>query len=78
MFLQLLGKNPESVKVVILGAGAAGTACAKIIKQLKVNSIIAGDRKGSIIKNVTTSMSLSNGLPSWRAERKFERSHCRI
>ena len=49
--LKLLGKKPESIKVVILGAGAAGTACAKMIKQLKVGNIIACDRKGAIHKN---------------------------
>jgi malate dehydrogenase (oxaloacetate-decarboxylating) len=48
--LKLLGKNPESIKVVILGAGAAGTACAKMIKQLKVDNIIVCDRKGAIHK----------------------------
>jgi malate dehydrogenase (oxaloacetate-decarboxylating) len=45
-----LGKKPESIKVVVLGAGAAGTACAKMIKQLKVDNIIACDRKGAIHK----------------------------
>ncbi len=49
--LKLLGKKPESIKVVILGAGAAGTACAKMIKQLKVENIVACDRKGAIHKS---------------------------
>ena len=49
--LKCLGKKPESIKVVVLGAGAAGTACAKMIKQLKVGNIIACDRKGAIHKN---------------------------
>jgi malate dehydrogenase (oxaloacetate-decarboxylating) len=49
--LKLLDKKPESIKVVILGAGAAGTACAKMIKQLKVDNIIACDRKGAIHKS---------------------------
>ena len=29
--LKLLGKKPEDIKVVVLGAGAAGTACTKMI-----------------------------------------------
>lgn len=49
--LKLLDKKPESIKVVILGAGAAGTACAKMIKHLKVDNIIACDRKGAIHKS---------------------------
>ena len=49
--LKLLGKKPEAIKVVILGAGAAGTACAKMIKQLKAVNIIVCDRKGAIHKS---------------------------
>ncbi len=49
--LKLLDKKPESIKVVILGAGAAGTACAKMIKQLKVDNIVACDRNGAINKS---------------------------
>ena len=36
--------------MVILGAGAAGTACAKMIAQLGVVNIIACDRQGAIHK----------------------------
>ena len=39
--LKLLGKKPEEIKVVVLGAGAAGTACTKMIQQLKVENINA-------------------------------------
>ena len=46
--MKLLNKKPEDLKVVVLGAGAAGTACTKMIKQLKVGNIIACDRKGAI------------------------------
>ena len=49
--LKLLGKKPEDIKVVVLGAGAAGTACTKMIKQLKMDNIIACDRKGAIHKS---------------------------
>jgi malate dehydrogenase (oxaloacetate-decarboxylating) len=49
--LKLLKKKPEDIKVVVLGAGAAGTACTKMIKQLKVDNIIACDRKGAIHKS---------------------------
>jgi malate dehydrogenase (oxaloacetate-decarboxylating) len=49
--LKLLNKKPENIKVVVLGAGAAGTACTKMIKQLGVDNIIACDRKGAIHKS---------------------------
>ena len=49
--LKLLGKKPEDIKVVVLGAGAAGTACTKMIKQLNVGNIITCDRKGAINKS---------------------------
>ena len=49
--LKLLNKKPEDIKVVILGAGAAGTACTKMIQKLNVSNIIACDRKGAIHSN---------------------------
>ena len=48
---KLLGKSHQNVKVVVLGAGAAGTACTKMIKQLQINNIIVCDRKGAINKS---------------------------
>ncbi len=48
--LKLIGKKAKDLKVVILGAGAAGTACAKMIAELGVPNIIACDRKGAIHK----------------------------
>jgi len=48
---KLLGKNHQKVKVVVLGAGAAGTACTKMIKQLQIDNIIVCDRKGAINKS---------------------------
>ena len=37
--------------MVILGAGAAGTACTKMIKQLGIDNIVVCDRKGAINKS---------------------------
>ncbi|MBC8284133.1 MAG: NAD-dependent malic enzyme [Nitrospinae bacterium] len=48
---KLLGKSHQKVKVVVLGAGAAGTACTKMIKQLQIENIIVCDRKGAINKS---------------------------
>jgi len=48
--LKLQGKNIEDVKIVCLGAGAAGFACMKLIEQLgaKHEHIFFLDRKGVI------------------------------
>jgi malate dehydrogenase (oxaloacetate-decarboxylating) len=48
---KFLGKSHQKVKVVILGAGAAGTACTKMIKQLGIDNIVVCDRKGAINKS---------------------------
>jgi len=47
---KFLEKSHQKVKVVVLGAGAAGTACAKMIKQLGIENIVVCDRKGAINK----------------------------
>ncbi|MFQ5582603.1 MAG: NADP-dependent malic enzyme [Mariprofundaceae bacterium] len=50
--LQLQNKKIESVKIVCLGAGAAGFACMKLIEELgaKRKNILFLDRKGVIYK----------------------------
>ena len=46
--LEMSGKNPENLKVVVIGAGASGIACAKMYKQLGVKNITMLDSKGVI------------------------------
>jgi len=46
--LELSGKKAEDLKVVVVGAGAAGTACAKMYQNLGVKHIIMLDSKGVI------------------------------
>jgi len=46
--LELSGKKAEDLKVVVVGAGAAGTACAKMYKNLGVKHIVMLDSKGVI------------------------------
>jgi len=48
--LKIVNKKPKNLKVVVLGAGAAGTACSKMIMNLGVKNLIACDRKGAIHK----------------------------
>ena len=44
--LEIVNKKIEDIKVVFLGAGAAGLSCAKLIRHLGVNEIHLVDRKG--------------------------------
>ncbi len=46
--LEMTGKKPEDLKVVVIGAGASGIACAKMYKQLGVKNITMLDSKGVI------------------------------
>ena len=48
--LKLVGKEPESVKVVMSGAGAAGTAVSKLLLKYGFKNIIICDRKGAIFR----------------------------
>ena len=46
--LKVVNKKAEDLKVVVMGAGAAGTACSKMMMLLGVENIIGCDRKGAI------------------------------
>ncbi len=46
--LELLGKHIEAIKIVIIGAGAAGIACAKMYKSLGAGRVMLVDSKGVI------------------------------
>ncbi len=46
--LRMSGKKAQDLKVVVIGAGAAGIACAKMYKNLGVNHIVIIDSKGVI------------------------------
>ncbi|MDR0762655.1 MAG: malate dehydrogenase [Campylobacteraceae bacterium] len=48
--LEISGKNIADMKIVVLGAGAAGTACAKMYKALGAKNIVMVDSKGVIYK----------------------------
>ena len=51
--LKLVRKKPKDIKVVVSGAGAAGTACSKMIMHLGVKNLIGCDSKGAIHKQRT-------------------------
>jgi len=46
---KVTGKKLEKMKVVIVGAGAAGSAIAKLLKAAKIEDIIVTDRSGVIV-----------------------------
>ena len=46
--LQIVGKDPEEIKVVVNGAGAAATAITKLILSYGVKNVIMCDRTGAI------------------------------
>lgn len=46
--LSIQGKSLEAVKIVFLGAGAAGCSCAKLLKLMGAKNITMVDRKGVI------------------------------
>ncbi len=46
--IEMSGKKPEDLKVVVIGAGASGIACASMYKELGVKNITMLDSKGVI------------------------------
>ena len=49
--LRVVGKRAESLKVVVLGVGAAGTAVSDMIMGLGVTNLIGVDRFGALSRN---------------------------
>ena len=46
--LKITGKPIESLRVLVLGTGAAGIACTKMMQESGITQIIGCDRKGAI------------------------------
>jgi len=46
--LKIVKKRPEDLKVVVLGVGASGVACSKIMMNFGVKNVIGFDRTGAI------------------------------
>lgn len=63
--LKIVQKPMKGIKVVINGAGAAGTACARMLLSAGVRDIIGCDRQGIIYRGRTENM---NRQKSWLAE----------
>src|SRR5207302_10006021 len=54
--LKIVGKRMEDVRIVMLGAGAAGLAVTKILLASGVKNIIVCDREGAIYRGRTANM----------------------
>jgi len=63
--LRIVRKEMQDLNVVVLGVGAAGVACSKILMSAGVKNIIGVDRSGIIHKGRTEGM---NFMKEWFAE----------
>jgi malate dehydrogenase (oxaloacetate-decarboxylating) len=63
--VSLVGKNLGELKVVIAGAGAAGTACCRILKKVGISRIVVCDSEGILYKGREQNM---NKWKVWIAE----------
>ncbi|MEX2246187.1 MAG: NAD-dependent malic enzyme [Dehalococcoidia bacterium] len=63
--LRIVKKEPQDLKVVVLGVGAAGVACSKILMSVGVKNIIGCDRTGIIYKGRAEGM---NFMKEWFAD----------
>ncbi|MGZ4032942.1 MAG: malic enzyme-like NAD(P)-binding protein, partial [Tumebacillaceae bacterium] len=61
---KLVGKKLEDLKVVVVGIGAAGIACTKMVKLAGVTNVYGVDREGVINRN----QSYTNPMWQWYAE----------
>ncbi|HOP79254.1 MAG TPA: NAD-dependent malic enzyme [Armatimonadota bacterium] len=63
--LKIVDKDISAIKVVVLGAGAAGVACSKALMGAGVRNVILCDRAGTIYKGRKEGM---NPAKEWLAE----------
>ena len=63
--LRIVKKEPQDLKVVVLGVGAAGVACSKILMSAGITNIIGVDRTGIIHKGRVEGM---NFMKEWFAD----------
>jgi malate dehydrogenase (oxaloacetate-decarboxylating) len=62
--LKLVNKSIESIRVIVVGIGAAGVACCKMLLGAGVKDLIAVDRQGAIVKGEA----YANPMWNWLAE----------
>lgn len=70
--LKVVGKKITNIKIVILGAGAAGTAVSKIFTKKGAKNIILVDRKGIIYKKRLGNSPEKEALASFTNPKKIK------
>jgi malate dehydrogenase (oxaloacetate-decarboxylating) len=60
--LKLVGKRPEDVAVVVVGAGAAGVACTEILLAQGIGDVIVCNRKGALVEGDLARRTNKRGL----------------
>ena len=63
--LKIVQKRPEDLKVCVLGVGASGVACSKIMMNFGVKNVIGFDRQGAVFKGRVEHM---NSMKEWFAD----------
>jgi malate dehydrogenase (oxaloacetate-decarboxylating) len=63
--LKLVGKRIEQVRAVLVGCGAAGTSCSKILLSAGIGELICVDRQGALVQGEA----YDNANWRWLAER---------
>ncbi|MDO9445306.1 MAG: NAD-dependent malic enzyme, partial [Dehalococcoidia bacterium] len=63
--LKIVKKRPEDLKVCVLGVGAAGVACSKIMMNFGVKNVIGFDREGAVYRGRKQHM---NTAKDWFAD----------
>jgi malate dehydrogenase (oxaloacetate-decarboxylating) len=63
--LKIIQKRPEDLKVCVLGVGASGVACSKIMMNFGVKNVIGFDRQGAVYQGRQEHM---NPAKEWFAE----------
>ena len=63
--LKIVGKQMSDIKVVVIGVGAAGVACTKIIMAAGVRNVIGCDQQGALYRGRREHM---NPVKEWYAQ----------
>ncbi|GMU39910.1 MAG: NAD-dependent malic enzyme [Chloroflexota bacterium] len=63
--LKIVKKRPEDLKVCVLGVGASGVACSKIMMNFGVKNVIGFDRQGAVYRGRKEHM---NTAKEWFAD----------
>lgn len=63
--LKVVDKKPEDLKTLVLGVGASGTACTKILLSYGVKNIVGFDRQGALCRDRDYQ---GNQMKEWFAE----------